>query len=228
MFYQEILQSIKRDILLGKIRPNERLPSERKLSQKYNVGRGAIRESLKALEAIGFLKVVRGRSGGYFAKENAPELFKEALSFTIEVEKSTFFESLIFRKIIEPKTCFYAAIKRTKQNIHVMERSIVDMEEGIESTEICARSNVIFHCEIGKASGNPFIEELYIHMSNMLSETGKMIHSLTSQTKAVLFFHKEILDSIKQGESERAETLMDAHLSYTHNDWIEAKKLRNE
>ena len=108
-----------------------------------------------------------------------------------------------------------------------MERSIIDMEEGIEDIEICARNNVIFHCEIGKASGNPYIEELYIHMSKMLLTTGKMLHNLTSQTKIILFFHKEILESIKSKESERAETLMDAHLSYTQNDYIEAKKLRN-
>ena len=223
--FQEIVQSIKRDILLGNVAPNEKLPSERNLSEKYAVGRGTIRESLKALEAIGFLKVIRGRSGGYFVKEDAAELFKEALNFTIKIEQSSIFDSLLFRKIIEPKTCFYAAIKRSKQHIHNMERSIVEMEEGINDPEIYAQSNLAFHYEIGKASGNPFIEEIYLHMSKLLSETAKMVHMLPTQTKATLFFHKEILLSIKKGEPERAESLMDAHLSYTQNDLREAKEL---
>ncbi len=226
--FQEILQSIKRDILLGKIGPNEKLPPERKLSEKYAVGRGTIRESLKALEAIGFLKVMRGRSGGYFVKEGAAELFKEALKFTIKIEGSAIFDSLIFRKIIEPKTCFYAAIKGSNKHIYEMERSIEEMEAGINDPEIYAQSNLTFHCAIGKASGNPFIEEIYLHMSKMLSETAKMVHSLPTQTKATLFFHEEILESIKKRDPERAENLMDAHLSYTQNDLREAKELRME
>jgi len=223
--FQEIVQSIKRDILLGKLGPCEKLPPERALSEKYAVGRGTIRESLKALEAIGFLNVIRGRSGGYFVKEGAAELFKEALDFTISIEKSSVFDSLIFRRIIEPKTCFYAAIKRSDKNIDQMERAIVEMTEGINDPKIYAESNFAFHYEIGKATGNPFIQEIYMHIYKMLSETAQTIHALPTQTKATLFFHKEILESIKKGDSERAESFMDAHISYVQNDLREANEL---
>ncbi len=78
--FQDIIQTIKKEIILGGVKPGEKLLSERRLSEKFGAGRGTVREVLKTLEATGLLNVIRGRSGGYFINERAPEISKGVLS----------------------------------------------------------------------------------------------------------------------------------------------------
>lgn len=227
--YQEILQIIKRDIVLGKVRPNEKLPSERKLSDQFRVGRGTIREVLKTLEAIGLLTVVRGRgrSGGYFISDSADEISKDALFSAVELEDSILIDSLAFRKMFEPKACFLAAAKRNVKNLDELESAIRTMERDGGDPDVYSQSNIDFHFSIVKASNNPFIIKIYPHLFQTLRRTGKMVHQLPTQVEATKYFHRQIYMSIKKRNAENAEFLMDAHLSYVQNDIREGKELSN-
>jgi len=225
--FQDIIQTIKKEIILGGVKPGEKLLSERRLSEKFGAGRGTVREVLKTLEATGLLNVIRGRSGGYFINERAPEISKGVLSSTIKLEGSVIVDAIIFRKMFEPKTCFYAAIKRTKKNLGKMELSIREMEKGADDPEIFAQTNLAFHLEIGNASGNPFILNLYPYIFQALRviDTTKMIHNLPTHIEVTKYFHREILNKIKNRDAEKAEILMDAHLSYFQNDMQQAREL---
>lgn len=223
--FQDIVHSIKKDILLGKVAPAEKLPPERVLCERFGVGRGTIREALKTLEAIDLLSIVRGRSGGYYVNRGAYELSKNALTLTIRLERSNIIDSLVFRRMFEPKTCYYAALRRSDQNLRKMEHSIRLMENELLNQESFAQANLEFHVEIGKASRNPYITQFYPHLFEMLTQTSKMVQHLPTQKEVTLFFHKEIFEKIKHGKAEKAETLMDAHLSYILNDMQQAKEL---
>lgn len=54
--YQYIVDQIKQLILDGELIVGDRLPSERDLSEMYQVSRASVREALKALETIGLLE----------------------------------------------------------------------------------------------------------------------------------------------------------------------------
>jgi len=51
---------LRDDILRGRYRSGERLPSERDLAQRFNVHRGAVREALKKLEQLGLANIQAG------------------------------------------------------------------------------------------------------------------------------------------------------------------------
>jgi len=56
-----VLESLRGDILAGRYRPGDRLPSERDLSVSLGVHRGAVREGLRSLAHLGLVEV---RPGG--------------------------------------------------------------------------------------------------------------------------------------------------------------------
>ncbi len=58
---EEITSVLTEEILHGQYRPGERLPSERDLAARFEVNRGAVRESLKKLEQLGIAAI---RPGG--------------------------------------------------------------------------------------------------------------------------------------------------------------------
>lgn len=57
---EEIIATLRTEILQGQYRPGERLPSERDLSVRFQSNRGAIREAIKKLEQLGIVSVAPG------------------------------------------------------------------------------------------------------------------------------------------------------------------------
>lgn len=57
---EHICAELRDEILRGRFRSGERLPSERDLAQRFDVHRGAVREALKTLEQLGLAKIQAG------------------------------------------------------------------------------------------------------------------------------------------------------------------------
>ena len=76
--YQYIVDQIKQLILDGELIVGDRLPSERDLSEMYQVSRASVREALKALETIGLLESRHG--GGNYIVNHLKEQLTDNLS----------------------------------------------------------------------------------------------------------------------------------------------------
>lgn len=57
---ERVASSLREDILRKRVRPGERLPSERELSERLGVNRGAVREALRVLEQLGIIDIGPG------------------------------------------------------------------------------------------------------------------------------------------------------------------------
>ena len=57
---ERVASSLREDILRQRVRPGERLPSERDLAERLGVNRGAVREALRVLEQLGILDIGPG------------------------------------------------------------------------------------------------------------------------------------------------------------------------
>ncbi|MFC7320333.1 FadR/GntR family transcriptional regulator [Halobacillus campisalis] len=58
--YESVLEQIKAYIEDKRLKPGDKLPSERMLSELLQVGRSSIREALRALELLGLIETRRG------------------------------------------------------------------------------------------------------------------------------------------------------------------------
>lgn len=72
--FEEISEQIKKAILAKKLKPGERLPSERSLAEQFQVGRLTVREALRTLETQGFVQIRKGSGGGAFIGNTDPEM----------------------------------------------------------------------------------------------------------------------------------------------------------
>lgn len=69
--YGQVAAQLRKDILSGRIRPGQRLPSERTLQQEFDVGRETARRAVAMLRSEGLVSVDRGH--GVVVREQ-PEL----------------------------------------------------------------------------------------------------------------------------------------------------------
>ncbi|MGD8741085.1 MAG: GntR family transcriptional regulator, partial [Desulfobacterales bacterium] len=68
-FSQQVLSQLKESILIGKFKSGEKLPSERELTEEFQVSRGVIREAIRILEITGFVVLRQGPTGGAFVTD---------------------------------------------------------------------------------------------------------------------------------------------------------------
>ena len=65
--HQKVSTTLMRDIFFRKLKPGEKLPSERELADSMNVDRTTLRVALKQLEAMQLLEIRRG--DGIYVKD---------------------------------------------------------------------------------------------------------------------------------------------------------------
>src|SRR4051794_35465421 len=58
--WRTVLEKIETELLDGRLRPGERLPSERELAATLGVGRSSVREALRVLEVMGLIRTGTG------------------------------------------------------------------------------------------------------------------------------------------------------------------------
>ncbi|MGA8355177.1 MAG: winged helix-turn-helix domain-containing protein [Solirubrobacteraceae bacterium] len=67
--FEDIIAQVRDAVAEGRLRPGERLPSERALAESFGVSRATLREALRSLEALGVVEIRLGATGGAFASE---------------------------------------------------------------------------------------------------------------------------------------------------------------
>ena len=75
---EQVMQQLAAKIISGELKPGEKLPPERELSQMLEVSRSRIREALRALSLIGFVTIKPG--GGTFVGNQIDEMRRRRLS----------------------------------------------------------------------------------------------------------------------------------------------------
>lgn len=83
--YQVVANSILEQIRVGKLAPNQRIPSESELCELYNVGRNTVRHALAELTARGVLKTIQG-VGSFVVGERVSKTAEYLMGFTQEMQ----------------------------------------------------------------------------------------------------------------------------------------------
>nr|WP_106780392.1 GntR family transcriptional regulator [Lysinibacillus timonensis] len=85
--FLEIVKKLKELIDTEHIRPGDKLPSERVLSERLNVGRSSVREALRSLELLGLIETRHG-GGTFLSSGQHIQLVEILASFILKENKS--------------------------------------------------------------------------------------------------------------------------------------------
>ncbi|GGJ96851.1 GntR family transcriptional regulator [Lentibacillus kapialis] len=97
--YQGVLHEIRKYIDSHELKPGDKLPSERELSEKLQAGRSSVREALRAMELLGLIETRHGE--GTFLSPYRPYHSVEVLSSFVLQGAKTKNDLLFAKKIIE-------------------------------------------------------------------------------------------------------------------------------
>lgn len=85
--YIEIVKQLREMITADGLKSGDKLPSERELSERLNVGRSSVREALRALELLGLIETRRGE-GTFIRDFRGNQLVQLLSTFILQDEKA--------------------------------------------------------------------------------------------------------------------------------------------
>lgn len=135
--YQGVLQQIREYIETNELKPGDKLPSERELSESMQAGRSSIREALRALELLGLIETRSGE--GTYLSNYRPYQTMELLASFILNEATAKKELMNTKKLIEKEVA--------KQAFYHLDSKHLSELEGIisRSSSLKEKHQTFFH-----------------------------------------------------------------------------------
>jgi len=206
-----IINQIKNLITSGQLKPGERLPSERKLSEKLMVSRSAVRDAIQKLEFYGVLKT-HPQSGTTIAGMGVTAL-QGLISDILKVDGSDFKSLVETRIILEINSAQLAAERRTDDDIVRIQDALDEYHNKFLLGQSNFEEDLRFHLEIADASKNKVLKSLMMVITPDIISNFKRYDVCGEDVKAQRFAeHQSILDCIIKREPERARVSMEKHL----------------
>lgn len=161
-----IVKEIWNLILSGKLKPGDKLPSERELVDKFQVSKVTLREALNKLEAYGHITKKRGQYGGSIVLDIAPSQGIKILLDYLKLKKLSLEQFIQARNSIEPIITETAANTATKEDIEELKEDLKKHEEDYGERG-CSKCGWKFYLLLAKFTRNEIFivtEELLVRL----------------------------------------------------------------
>jgi GntR family transcriptional repressor for pyruvate dehydrogenase complex len=208
---EEVLSQLKESILLGKFKSGEKLPSERELTEDFQVSRGVIREAIRALEMTGFVELRQGPTGGAYVTDLSFDHVGNAFLDLFLANKVSIPELANVRYFIEPEVARLAALNATDEDKNrLIEASKAEFETPVTSKDRINQFQKVHHI-IAEACQNHFYEAI---SKSMLGLTFEVVEAVEPDHDPLHGpgEHNQLIDAIKNGDAEAASSAMKRHM----------------
>lgn len=201
-------------IATGRLKPGERLPSERAMAQEMGVSRQSVREAIHRAKAEGLLEVRQG--GGTFVISSLKANLKPPLSILLEGQAENIFEFLEIRRLLEAWCAERASRGATRGDLRRMKQLISEMEKVFPPEDAWEKADLEFHSAIAAATHNV----IAMHLMKGLEESFhayfrmKQFTTRSERKEDLLRQHKAIFEAIRKGDGDEARRKMLEHLDY--------------
>jgi|WetSurMetagenome_2_1015567.scaffolds.fasta_scaffold153049_2 GntR family transcriptional regulator, transcriptional repressor for pyruvate dehydrogenase complex len=211
-------------IIKGTVKPSEKLPTEKQLSEQFDVSIVTIREALRGLEVAGLIEKRRGRGGGIYVTQINNDSVKLALNNYLRRRKFSAHHLAEVRLTLEPPMIRIVAPIITPEELQALEENLSFCENKMEKTPpsfpfkeyfTVGERNIEFHRLIAQATHNPVFVLTMDYLMDFMFDFKKSIFTPDiAHCAQVVEDHRSILGALKEGNAKEAESRMLSHLQY--------------
>lgn len=207
---KEIISKIRDLINLKNLEPGDKLPSERMLSDKFEVSRSLIREAIQRLEFYGLLKSIP--QSGTFVANIGVVAMNGMIEDILRLDEPDFKSLVETRILLELKTCRLAALRRTDEDLRQMKNALDAYSEKVKNGEDAVQEDLLFHLSIAKASGNATMNNFMLIITPEIITNFEKYHVCDEgQAMGAIKEHQDIFDAIKSQNPKLAKEKMKVH-----------------
>ncbi len=228
-----VVRQIEALILRGILRPGERLPSERDLSDRMGVSRPSLREALADLEGRGVLVTRPG--AGVFVADVLGSAFSPALIALFAGHDDAVFDYLDFRRDLEGLAAERAARFASETDLKVIAALLSKMEAAHSETDATAEADLdaAFHMAIIEAGHNVVMLHMMRSMFDLLRQgvfyNRQQLFRNRDMRDTLLDQHRAISTALQRRDPAQSRNAVEAHLTFIRTALqVQAQSDRNE
>jgi len=238
-----VIQQIELLILRGILRPGDRLPSERELSEKLGVSRPSLREAVADLQDRGLLDTRAG--AGVFVADALNSAFSPALATLFARHDEAVFDYIAFRRDMEGLAAERAATLGSDTDLKVIAAIFAKMEAAHtkRNPRDEATLDADFHLSIIEASHNVVMLHMMRSMYQLLRDgvfyNRQIMFKQRTTRDDLLDQHRAINDALQARDPGAARTAVEAHMAYVvkaleaqqkadHNESVARQRFEHE
>lgn len=214
---QRVALELVKSILADDFEPGELLPTEEKLCQQLGVSRSVIRESVKAVAALGMVTSRQGKGTVVLSRENWNDFAPELLAARADTGavQPVLVELMSMRRALEADAASATAERGDPGALEEAKRLLAEIEALSEGNVTqMLRLDVDFHEAVVQAAGNQLVSGFFHRIRPMLILARQISYELDPERIAKGFEeHHAIVQAIESGDPKEAYDVMFLHLS---------------
>lgn len=216
--FHAIFKGIHQLILEDGLKPGDRLPSERELSERLNAGRSSIREVLRSLELLGLITTKRGE-GTFLAHYQSHQFVELLAQFILREAKSK--QDLVQMRLLLEIGAIRIAIKCTeKEDWGGLEGLVQQLESSINDPQQFKRTVKEFHTELIQMANNYLLTRVWypvVQFGSTLSLESIPIDEIKGQR--ILKVYQDLVKALKDREENQAICLLERLFALGVDKW---------
>ena len=204
----------------GVLKPGDRLPSERDMARELGVSRLPLREALKALQAMGFIKVQNRRKT--LVLPITKNILQDPISLVLDGNIEKVFELLEIRKVLESWAAQRATEKATEDDIVELDRMVTQLKKDFAKGNLGDKADADFHLAIAHATHNTILSHLMATWYHLLWNCQKVsrekLFDNEKNRRLLLNQHIEIFEAIREHDKQRAGEAIQRHIKFVEEE----------
>jgi GntR family transcriptional repressor for pyruvate dehydrogenase complex len=208
-----VFEQLRDLIFKGQIRPGRQLLTERELAESLGVSRPTVREAINRLVTLGLLEHRQGQ--GTFVV--SPSTEQNPLGMPPD-EHLSLSDLLEVRLGLECNAVMMAARRATEEDLRDMGKCLQVMAARIEAGELGSNADVAFHMAIAYATKNMaqihIMKNFYDLLFYGIKSNLQYLYTEPATLAVITGQHRDILEAIRQRDSDLAATAMRNHIDF--------------
>lgn len=221
-----VFENIKSRLVSGEFPLESKLPSEKMLCEAYNVGRSSVREALSMLEAVGMIRIERGR--GSFV-ESIQESTAKAKTW-YQSKTDSLAELIDTRCCLECLAAEKAALIVTEEQLTQMEKvnaSFLNSAKPI-NLEHALEFDTQFHRMIFQVCNISLLSQLSSLVETAYAEYRTNSYILTKHIDVAAAGHSLIIEALRAHDPSASRKATEAHIRQSLEHINKILELENE
>ena len=206
-----IVQQIQESVKKGDLRPGDKLPSEREMSEMFGVCRASVREASRALTLMGYLEVFQGK--GAYLKEQLPSGDDAVERLDRALAAGDSLDLIDMRNLLECKAVALAATRALPRQLARVGKAVGRMEKTRLDRKAFYQADLDFHTSLAEASNNEILKEMMALLaSRMVEDRQDFLGAEEIRVDACLNTARQVHESLLAGDAQAAVARMSEHL----------------
>lgn len=220
----QVFDQIRELIYRGKLKPGEKMMTERELAEAMNVSRTTIRDAIQRLVTMGLIEQKQGQ--GTFVK-SSEDRRESLLAKAVRTQNASLNDLLEVRMGLECNAAALAARRADESDMTAMDQAFQEIREEIEAGGLGTEADIAFHMAIAYATKNPLhiliMRNFYDYLSLGIGKNLACLYEEPENIRIILQQHENILGSIKLRDPEKAHADMAEHINFVLDYFKDSK-----